>query len=163
MATRFARHCCLSAALLLSLATGSALAQKTQLLVYTALETDQLKAYRARLHDATLQTWGPDYPDPHSNAKAFGNHKIHSKLMIIDPFGTKPQMLFGSANFSDESCRKNDENAFITRDPRLIAIMAWRRQFDSSYYTPVEVSGLYWHFVDIVWILIFTLVYLIPA
>jgi heme/copper-type cytochrome/quinol oxidase subunit 3 len=26
----------------------------------------------------------------------------------------------------------------------------------------VEVAGLYWHFVDIVWIAIFTLVYLIP-
>ena len=27
----------------------------------------------------------------------------------------------------------------------------------------IEIVGLYWHFVDIVWILIFTLVYLIPA
>jgi len=27
----------------------------------------------------------------------------------------------------------------------------------------VEVAGLYWHFVDIVWIAIFTLVYLIPS
>ena len=27
----------------------------------------------------------------------------------------------------------------------------------------VEMIGLYWHFVDIVWIIIFTLVYLIPA
>jgi heme/copper-type cytochrome/quinol oxidase subunit 3 len=27
----------------------------------------------------------------------------------------------------------------------------------------VEVAGLYWHFVDIVWIIIFTLVYLVPA
>ena len=27
----------------------------------------------------------------------------------------------------------------------------------------VELVGLYWHFVDIVWIIIFTLVYLIPA
>ena len=26
----------------------------------------------------------------------------------------------------------------------------------------VEIVGLYWHFVDIVWIVIFTLVYLIP-
>ncbi|PYM13264.1 MAG: cytochrome oxidase subunit III, partial [Candidatus Rokuibacteriota bacterium] len=26
----------------------------------------------------------------------------------------------------------------------------------------VEVAGLYWHFVDIVWIVIFTLVYLLP-
>ena len=27
----------------------------------------------------------------------------------------------------------------------------------------VEIVGLYWHFVDIVWIVIFTLVYLIPS
>ncbi|MGB2716095.1 MAG: cytochrome c oxidase subunit 3 family protein [Vicinamibacterales bacterium] len=43
----------------------------------------------------------------------------------------------------------------------VIAIMAWRRQFDANYYTPVEVSGLYWHFVDIVWIFLFPLLYLI--
>ena len=43
----------------------------------------------------------------------------------------------------------------------VIAIMAWRRQFDGVYYTPVEVSGLYWHFVDIVWIFLFPLLYLI--
>jgi cytochrome c oxidase subunit III len=43
----------------------------------------------------------------------------------------------------------------------VIAIMAWRRQFDAGYYTPVEVSGLYWHFVDIVWIFLFPLLYLI--
>jgi heme/copper-type cytochrome/quinol oxidase subunit 3 len=29
-------------------------------------------------------------------------------------------------------------------------------------YLKVEIAGLYWHFVDIVWIAIFTLVYLIP-
>ena len=39
--------------------------------------------------------------------------------------------------------------------------MALRRQFDATYYTPVEVSGLYWHFVDIVWIFLFPLLYLI--
>ena len=27
----------------------------------------------------------------------------------------------------------------------------------------VEIIGLYWHFVDVVWVVIFTLVYLIPA
>ena len=42
-----------------------------------------------------------------------------------------------------------------------IAIMAWRGTFDEDYYTPVEVSGLYWHFVDIVWIFLFPLLYLI--
>ena len=43
----------------------------------------------------------------------------------------------------------------------VIAIMAWRRTFDNEYYTPVEVAGLYWHFVDIVWIFLFPLLYLI--
>jgi cytochrome c oxidase subunit 3 len=43
----------------------------------------------------------------------------------------------------------------------VIAFMAWRKTFDSDYYTPVEVAGLYWHFVDIVWIFLFPLLYLI--
>ncbi|MBL8561115.1 MAG: ABC transporter substrate-binding protein, partial [Gemmobacter sp.] len=32
---------------------------------------EQLKRYRARQHDATLQSWGPDYPDPQTNAGSF--------------------------------------------------------------------------------------------
>ncbi len=43
----------------------------------------------------------------------------------------------------------------------VIAVMAWRGIFDEEYYTPVEVAGLYWHFVDIVWIFLFPLLYLI--
>ena len=43
----------------------------------------------------------------------------------------------------------------------VIAVMAWWRQFNSEYFTPVEVAGLYWHFVDIVWIFLFPLLYLI--
>ena len=43
----------------------------------------------------------------------------------------------------------------------VITVMAWRRTFDADYYTPVEVAGLYWHFVDIVWIFLFPLLYLI--
>jgi cytochrome c oxidase subunit 3 len=43
----------------------------------------------------------------------------------------------------------------------VIAIMAWRRQFNTEYFTPVEIAGLYWHFVDIVWIFLFPLLYLI--
>src|SRR5260221_13178105 len=43
----------------------------------------------------------------------------------------------------------------------VITIMAWKKQFDGDYYTPVEVAGLYWHFVDIVWIFLFPLLYLI--
>jgi cytochrome c oxidase subunit 3 len=43
----------------------------------------------------------------------------------------------------------------------IILVMAWRGRFSPDYYTPVEVSGLYWHFVDIVWIFLFPLLYLL--
>jgi len=45
----------------------------------------------------------------------------------------------------------------------VILTMAWRGRFSASYYTPVEISGLYWHFVDIVWIFLFPLLYLLGA
>lgn len=38
---------------------------------------------------------------------------------------------------------------------------AWRWEFSPLYYTPVEMVGLYWHFVDIVWIFLFPLLYLV--
>ncbi|HEX2251801.1 MAG TPA: cytochrome c oxidase subunit 3 family protein [Thermoanaerobaculia bacterium] len=38
---------------------------------------------------------------------------------------------------------------------------ALRGRYDASYYNPVEITGLYWHFVDIVWIFLFPLLYLI--
>jgi cytochrome c oxidase subunit 3 len=43
----------------------------------------------------------------------------------------------------------------------VITFLAWRNTFDEEYFTPVEVAGLYWHFVDIVWIFLFPLLYLI--
>lgn len=42
-----------------------------------------------------------------------------------------------------------------------ITYAAWRGRFTPQYHTPVEVAGLYWHFVDIVWIYLFPLLYLI--
>ena len=48
-----------------------------------------------------------------------------------------------------------------------VGIMLWmiakvrRGEIGSQYFTPIEISGLYWHFVDIVWIFLFPLLYLI--
>lgn len=42
-----------------------------------------------------------------------------------------------------------------------LLIMAWRNTYSAQYYTPVEITGLYWHFVDIVWIFLFPLLYLL--
>jgi cytochrome c oxidase subunit 3 len=46
----------------------------------------------------------------------------------------------------------------------LMAVITWmahKGKFDANYYTPVELGGLYWHFVDIVWIFLFPLLYLV--
>jgi cytochrome c oxidase subunit 3 len=43
----------------------------------------------------------------------------------------------------------------------VMAVLSYRGWFSSEYYSPMEVSGLYWHFVDIVWIFLFPLLYLI--
>lgn len=42
-----------------------------------------------------------------------------------------------------------------------LLIMALRNTYSAEYYTPVEIAGLYWHFVDIVWIFLFPLLYLL--
>ena len=39
--------------------------------------------------------------------------------------------------------------------------MAWRGRFSPEYHGPVENFGLYWHFVDIIWIFLFPLLYLL--
>ena len=43
----------------------------------------------------------------------------------------------------------------------VLAFMAWRGRINADKYMPVELSGLYWHFVDIVWVFLFPMLYLI--
>lgn len=42
-----------------------------------------------------------------------------------------------------------------------LLITAWQGRYSADYYGPVEISGLYWHFVDIVWIFLFPMLYLL--
>lgn len=48
-----------------------------------------------------------------------------------------------------------------------VGLLAWllvnalRGKYSTEYFTPVEVSGLYWHFVDVVWIFLFPTLYLV--
>lgn len=48
-----------------------------------------------------------------------------------------------------------------------MVILAWllirviRGEFNSQYYGPIELGGLYWHLVDVIWIFLFPLLYLI--
>jgi len=46
----------------------------------------------------------------------------------------------------------------------LLGVLIWqarRGRFSAEYMTPVDLTGLYWHFVDIIWIFLFPLLYLI--
>lgn len=42
-----------------------------------------------------------------------------------------------------------------------VLLRAWRGDFSPEYFTPVDFTGLYWHLVDLVWIFLFPLLYLI--
>jgi cytochrome c oxidase subunit III len=43
----------------------------------------------------------------------------------------------------------------------VLLLQARKGRYTPEYHTPIEVSGLYWHFVDIVWIFLFPLLYLL--
>ncbi|HJQ67902.1 MAG TPA: cytochrome c oxidase subunit 3 family protein [Blastocatellia bacterium] len=45
----------------------------------------------------------------------------------------------------------------------VLIYMSYKGRFSPEYHSPIELSGLYWHFVDIVWIFLFPLLYLIGA
>jgi cytochrome c oxidase subunit 3 len=48
-----------------------------------------------------------------------------------------------------------------------IGLITWmiirskRQEFSPNFYTPVELVGFYWHFVDLIWIYLFPLLYLV--
>jgi cytochrome c oxidase subunit III len=43
----------------------------------------------------------------------------------------------------------------------FLSLETRKGRYSTEYYTPVDISGLYWHFVDVVWIFLFPLLYLI--
>ena len=42
-----------------------------------------------------------------------------------------------------------------------VIVLSRRGRLSADYFTPAEMSGLYWHFVDLVWIYLFPLLYLV--
>jgi cytochrome c oxidase subunit 3 len=43
----------------------------------------------------------------------------------------------------------------------VLLVLSSRGRYGPTHYTPLEVAGLYWHFVDIIWVFLFPLLYLI--
>ena len=72
---------------------------------------EQLKEYRARLHDATLQTWGPDYPDPNTNSSTFAENPDNS-----DEAGNTGYLAWRNAYDPGEMSAQS-QAAVLERDP----------------------------------------------
>ncbi len=91
-------------------------------------------------------------------AMFLGGQAIEYSLLIFeeghsfaDPFGTAFFTLTGIHGL----------HVFVGVLWCLMTLLVARRGTFSSYnYTTVEIFGLYWHFVDLIWVIIFTVVYL---
>jgi len=82
-----------------------------------------------------------------------------SSFLYPGPY-TQPAQLFFSLYFAMTGLHALHMVVGIGVFAVLLA-QAWRNRFSPAYHTPIELSGLYWHFVDIVWIFLFPLLYLI--
>ena len=68
---------------------------------------------------------------------------IHSKIIAIDPFGQDPILVTGSANFSNNSTKTNDENSLIIRGDTAVMdiyITEFMRMFE-HYWFRAHVEG----------------------
>jgi cytochrome c oxidase subunit III len=43
----------------------------------------------------------------------------------------------------------------------VLLVLGWKGHYGPDHFNAVETAGLYWHFVDIIWIFLFPLLYLI--
>ncbi len=92
-------------------------------------------------------------------------HKIHDGLL--------PGALFSNPELKDPKAPLFFSLYFMMTGLHGVhvligmAVIAWvlrrtaRGEFGPHYYTPVELVGFYWHFVDLVWIYLFPLLYLV--
>ncbi|MCB9556447.1 MAG: cytochrome c oxidase subunit 3 family protein [Deltaproteobacteria bacterium] len=92
------------------------------------------------------------------------SHKIHvgllpGRLFAADGIAGKPQIFF-ALYFTMTGLHALHVIAgiFVLG---WIYVRAGRGEFSPAYYTPVENAGLYWHLVDLIWIFLFPLLYLV--
>ena len=120
---------------------------------------------------------GPDYVDPN-----FGTGdavKIRPKFNTPTGIATTAHAGHGAAEFEDLSVREQSNvKAFFNIYFMMtglhglhvvigMGLIGWillrsvQGTFGPAYYTPVDLVGLYWHLVDLIWIFLFPLLYLI--
>ena len=90
----------------------------------------------------------------------FHEHLVPGPLFAFDPQFARPAQIFFSLYFMMTGLHALH---MIIGMGLMIWMLVWAYNgtLGDGYYSPVEVVGLYWHFVDIVWIFLFPLLYLI--
>jgi cytochrome c oxidase subunit 3 len=91
-----------------------------------------------------------------ANDPAFAHPSMH----LADPTMPANTHLF----FAIYYCMTGLHGIHVLAGMVMLAWLIWRGargDFSSDYFTPVDVGGLYWHIVDLVWIFLFPLFYLI--
>jgi phosphatidylserine/phosphatidylglycerophosphate/cardiolipin synthase-like enzyme len=110
--------------------TGALNRNSNRIVEYGLVNTTNQKRLSSMLDGSINSTfavpnWIPQYDGRAWDSKIRGNHKIHVKSVVTDPWSANPTVFLGSANMSDESVNRNDENSFVmSGDKRLAAIVA---------------------------------------
>ena len=93
-------------------------------------------------------------------ADKFTHHHVPGPNFVFDGPNAHGAQLFFSLYFGMTGLHATHMIVGIAiMIPILLAAM--KGKYTPDYYTPVEMFGLYWHFVDIVWIFLFPLLYLL--
>jgi cytochrome c oxidase subunit 3 len=93
-------------------------------------------------------------------AHKFEQHLVPGRDFRIEGVQAQPAQLFFSFYFAMTGVHALHMVVGVGLLSWLL-VNAWRGKYTEEYFTPVEVSGLYWHFVDVVWIFLFPTLYLV--
>ena len=120
---------------------------------------------------------GPDYFDPHFGTGDAAKIRpgFNSKLGTVAPVHqSHPVVEYQDLDIKEQSNVKAFFNIYFLMTGLHgvhvivgMGLMTWlliratKGEFGPAYYTPVDLVGLYWHLVDIIWIFLFPLLYLI--
>jgi len=141
------------------------------------LEKDELHRGEGRGGETPVTKVAPDVVDP--NAGTPDEAKIRAPN--ITPAGLNKQTLQDRESMSYGDLGANDRHRvyvffgvyfFMTGLHGVhvlvgMALITWilvrsiKNEFGPTYFTPVDLVGLYWHLVDLIWIFLFPLLYLI--
>ena len=74
-------------------------------------------AWGSFIPEGALASWAPELENPFSNNIEY----VHTKYLLVDPLGLDPLVIAGSANFSEASTNRNDENMLVIRGDTHLA------------------------------------------